>query len=108
MEAAGLVNVYVCKQCGGRTVTKNRDAGTTPFMMSCRATPNCKGIAQSSFYRVDQKLTPRLLWIKPTPAELLAFCAEHAKDNTALEHEILEHVAMGGLLEVPAPEFSVQ
>ena len=33
----GEENVYVCQKCGGLTVTLDRDQGTTPFMIGCRA-----------------------------------------------------------------------
>lgn len=38
-EDQGAVNVYVCDTCGGRIITTNRDAGTTPFMavLPCEA-----------------------------------------------------------------------
>lgn len=102
-ERAGLVNVYVCRECGGHTVTKNRDEGTTPFMISCRATSGCKGAASSSFYRVSQQQQPTILWIKPTPAELEAFIAAHADKGPHVEAEIRRHVSLGGLLDVDAP-----
>lgn len=102
-ERAGLINVYVCEACGGHTVTKNRDEGTTPFMISCRATVGCKGVAQSSFYRVSQNQTPVLLWIKPTPEELERFIkAQSGGDFHTVE--IRRHVSMGGLLDVEAPK----
>ncbi len=100
-ERAGQVNVYRCDVCGKGTVTKNRDDGTTPFMISCRATPGCKGSMQSSMYRVDQTLTPDLIWINPTPQELSNFLK---KQSPRFHRAIREHVAMGGLLEVPAKE----
>lgn len=95
---AGGVNVYRCDVCGKATVTQDRDEGTTPFMIQCRATPNCKGSMQSSLYRVDQTLTPSLVFIKPNPAEL----ANYLKTQSPRFREaIKQHVRMGGLLDVP-------
>lgn len=104
-EEAGLINIYVCRECGGHTITKNRDEGTTPFMIGCRATEGCKGAAESSFYRVSQKLEPMILWIKPTPAELDAYLMEHGDKGPHVAAEITKHVAMGGLLDVMAPDW---
>jgi len=99
---AGNTNVYVCDKCGGYTVTIDRDEGTTPFMIGCRAsgglTRTCRGMAQSSFYR--QRFPhgpPEWEWYKPDSAEI------HRMKNRAE----LQHVAMGGLLLRPiagAPE----
>jgi ssDNA-binding Zn-finger/Zn-ribbon topoisomerase 1 len=100
-EQANLINVYRCDVCGKATVTKNRDEGTTPFMISCRATPRCKGSMQSACYRVDQTLTPDLMWIKPTPQELANFLR---KQSPRFHRAIREHVDLGGLIEVPAKE----
>jgi hypothetical protein len=100
-EAAGLVNLYRCDVCGKGTVTMNRDEGTTPFMLSCRATPGCKGSAQSSMYRVQQDLTPIIVFIKPTPLELANFLK---KQSPRFHRAIREHVDKGGLLDVNAKE----
>ncbi|MDO8476746.1 MAG: hypothetical protein Q7W02_11280 [Candidatus Rokubacteria bacterium] len=37
VSVAGKVNVYVCPKCGRGTVTIDRDEGTTPFLLRCRA-----------------------------------------------------------------------
>ena len=97
MEDAGMVNVYVCSICGFHTVTKNRDAGTTPFMIGCKNPRKCAGYAQSSFYRVRQTLEPMFLWIKPTDDELQRFLADH---DATQQQAILEHVKFGGLLDL--------
>lgn len=31
------INVYVCRKCGGHTVTVDVDDGVTPFMIGCHA-----------------------------------------------------------------------
>lgn len=46
----GRQNPYVCKECGGVTNTIHVNDGVTPFMLDCRATDGCKGMATSSFY----------------------------------------------------------
>lgn len=89
MEDAGLVNVYTCQICGGRIVTKNRDAGTTPFFLRCRATTGCDGDMYSGFYRVDQQQPHGWEWFKPLSA------GERKKLDTV---SMVEHVAMGGLI----------
>lgn len=96
-EAAGMVNVYVCERCGFHTVTKNRDEGTTPFMIGCKNPKTCKGTSYSSFYRVRQNLDPMFLWVKPTDDELQRFLADH---DAAVQQQILEHVRNGGLLDL--------
>jgi hypothetical protein len=97
-EEAGLVNVYVCELCGKPTITKNRDEGTTPFMLVCRATSGCGGLAISSFYRVPQNLTPMIVFIKPSDEELKTFLAKHPDHVAAIR----DHVSRGGLLDVEA------
>lgn len=98
-EKAGLINEYVCEKCGGITRTINRDEGTTPFITGCRAVigAGCKGMAQSSFYRVPQdRRRPQWEWIKPTPEELDRWLKDHKQE----EHReaIAEHVARGGMV----------
>ena len=65
-------NSYQCKNCGGIIFTEDKDEGTTPFMLGCRATEGCKGTMESAFYRLpDQaaKVRPHYIWRKPTPEE---------------------------------------
>lgn len=89
-EAAGAVNVYVCRTCKGRIVTKNRQEGTTPFMTGCHATPDCKGTMQSMGYRVNQDEVPTHEWFRPvTTGERRRWLRD---PGTA------EHVRMGGLV----------
>lgn len=86
---AGKKNIYVCGKCHGHIVTVDRDKGTTPFMLRCRATADCDGMMQSSLYRVfDQTIAASHEWYLPTdPAEIAAL-------NPGSQH----HVRMGGLL----------
>ena len=81
----GRLNRYTCQTCGGQTITIDRDEGVTPFMMLCRATPECKGHSYSSFYR-DVIGTPTYEWRKATPEE-------YAASSPAMR----QHFDMGGL-----------
>lgn len=85
-EAANQVNAYVCQVCRQRIVTITRDAGTTPFMLACRATPGCAGLSHSSFYRVPQNLVPEYEWYTPT-----------GREYDGLTPDMRAHVDRGGL-----------
>jgi len=67
--------------------TKNRDAGTTPFMVTC---PSCNGTMYSSFYQVDQSLEATHEWYRSQTA------GEWKK--VGRNQEMFEHVHLGGLL----------
>jgi hypothetical protein len=79
------LNRYTCRECRGEIITIDRDEGTTPFMLGCRATEGCKGMMQSSFYRGVEG-APTFEWRKPTPHEF-------AKSSRAMQ----DHFNMGGL-----------
>ena len=87
----GRENPYVCQSCGKLTTTIHVDHGVTPFMLYCRATPGCKGMAYSSMYpkgpRPPHIPEPAWEWYKPTDAEL-ATMKPWARD----------HVEQGGVL----------
>lgn len=91
MNLQGKKNIYVCENCKWKFVTVDRDAGTTPFLTTCRSPKGCKGVAQSEFYRVDQGLTPAFEWYKPGADEF-------AKIES---FSVREHVSKGGLLLRP-------
>lgn len=76
------INQYTCTTCGGAITTIDRDAGTTPMFLNCRATEGCGGRMQSHMYRVDPTLEPEWEWYKPTNPK--------GADR--------EYVKMGGLL----------
>ena len=75
-------NHYQCPECGGVTIARHDDEGTTPFMIRCRArdtsTPDkeggfhrvsvCKGMAQSSFFRgsQDDNQVPHVIFYRPS------------------------------------------
>lgn len=86
-EEAGKVNQYLCEQCGHRTTTINAVAGTTPFLITCRAVGGCDGMARSQFYRVDQQLRPDYEWYRPEGKEL-----------KKLDAPTRDHVRLGGLV----------
>lgn len=78
----GRLNQYTCKTCGGVITTIDRDHGTTPMMLACRATKDCDGSMFSAMYQVESNLTPEWEWYKPVKAK--------GADR--------EYVEMGGLL----------
>jgi len=59
------INQYTCRTCGGVITTIDRDEGTTPMMLACRATRGCDGSMFSSMYRVAPYLTPEWEWYRP-------------------------------------------
>lgn len=92
-EQAGLVNVYVCDECSGTTVTRNRDTGTTPFAMRCRKA-GCGGAATSTFYTGPQSQVATHTWIRPNDQEL-----EHVLQRfPQYAADIREHVSLGGMV----------
>ena len=86
-------NLYHCVTCHGEVVTIDSDKGVTPFMISCRATPGCKGFMNSSFYRCDQNRPAQFEWYRP-------------ETISGLDSQTKEHVRKGGLLLRPMPGVS--
>ena len=82
-EIDNPINQYTCSTCGGTITTIDRNVGTTPMMLVCRATEGCYGSMHSHMYTVDQNLTPDHEWYKPAKLP---------------KGEMREHVQMGGLL----------
>lgn len=105
---AGSRNVYTCQECGGKTVTVDRDEGVTPFMIGCRVNgqepdrERCTGMMHSAFYRDPSAyLTePEWEWFSPTPEELTAY-VENIDPRAVVG--TIEHVEKGGLLIRRAP-----
>jgi hypothetical protein len=83
-------NLYTCDTCRGEVVTIDTDKGVTPFMISCRASPGCKGFMQSSFYRCDLSRVAQYEWYRPETIE-------------GFDPATQEHVMKGGLLLRPMP-----
>jgi len=81
-------NLYTCDTCRGEVVTIDTDKGVTPFMISCRATPGCKGFMQSSFYHCDPSRVAQFEWYRPETIE-------------GFDPATKEHVMKGGLLLRP-------
>ena len=80
------INLYRCEQCLGAIVTIDRDEGTTPAFLMCRATPGCEGTMLSAWYQCDQTIRPEWEWFRP-------------KNNLSkLSISVREHVERGGLL----------
>lgn len=84
--AKGETNLYRCERCNGTIVTIDRDDGTTPMMLRCRARIDCDGMMQSSWYQGMADLVPSFEWRKPTKNE-------YRKMSAAMR----DHVDMGGL-----------
>ncbi len=82
----GKKNIYVCEKCKGHIVTEDRDTGVTPFLTSCKVTEGCKGMMQSSMYRVfDQSMEADYEWYRP--------------DNfNGQPPGVMDHLLQGGLL----------
>lgn len=104
MSFQGKINVYICeKRCGNEIITKDRDEGVTPFLIRCdRCSPtiNHPFVAmQSSFYRVDQTLTPTHEWIKPDENELKQFFKKHKiRKGTRAYDSNIQHIERKGLI----------
>lgn len=75
MSFKGQINEYVCQTCKGVTVTIDAVYGVTPFMILCRKM-DCGGMAQSSFYQVEQFQRPSFEWYMPDAEELANADAE--------------------------------
>lgn len=88
----GRENPYTCQKCGKFTTTIHVDHGVTPFLLDCRATPGCRGMAQSAFYprgpRPSHVPPPAWEWYKPAPSQKLKPWER-------------EHVEQGGVLLRP-------
>lgn len=102
----GKINVYICgtldvvsdgdqqkvqlKEGKHRTITIDRDEGTTPFMIGCRH-PRCDKTAYSSFYPDHaQLLHPTHQWYAPARREL--------KKLRKTDPATYDHCTKGGLI----------
>lgn len=91
----GKKNIYTCEKCKGHIVTVDLERGVTPFMIGCKSTVNCKGMMQSSMYRVfDQEMRADHEWYKPTAVQSLSPWER-------------DHVSQGGLLLRKASNLTV-
>jgi hypothetical protein len=85
MSLQTQLNRYDCQECKGHIITIDSDEGVTPFMLGCRATPGCKGMMRSAFYRGITG-APTFEWRKPTDKEL-----------SECSLGMLDHFMQGGL-----------
>ena len=112
-ERAGMVNAYVCEDCGVESICVLLDTGTTPFVARC---PACGlGRAQSRRYGPRQ---PAFVWFRPRSLaeveEVSALDLQLLKRRPATEspgmtlRQVIElnvqHVNKGGLLRRPLEE----
>lgn len=81
-EFQELINCYTCS-AGHKTVTIDRDEGTTPMFLNCQE-QDCGKQAISSMYMDCDGLVPEHEWYKP-----------NILDVSPMD---MEHVLMGGLL----------
>lgn len=85
-------NAWTCQKCGQHTICVDVDRGVTPFMLRCRASDGCDGMATSAFYP-DYAIppgVPRWEWYRPGRLHRL-FISRWER----------EHVKKGGLLLRP-------
>ena len=85
------LNIWDCQLCGLPHICVDRDIGVTPFILRCRLTPGCKGMAESRFYRLpaDNLLKPQFEWYRPKPGE------SFPNMNDA---GMIQHIQKGGLM----------
>ncbi len=69
------INVYTCDK-GHKTVTIDREEGTTPFMISCEVEECKTGLARSCMYQTDQGQTPTHEWVKMSDNEMEGMARE--------------------------------
>jgi hypothetical protein len=96
MEEAGKINAYTCEKCQKHTITVNRDAGTTPFLIGCKQPGSCNGTASSRFYRCSQELKPTWEFYKPTPEQVAALDPDEPDTPW-----LIDHARRGGLFFRP-------
>lgn len=98
------INVYICPECGGETVTvehdNGHDRGVTPFLLRCRAhgveptKTSCPGMARSCMYRPPSgHRMPSWEWYRPSDEEARAAgpaMAEHARKGGYFLHILAE------------------
>jgi hypothetical protein len=87
-EKAGEKNIYTCNLCKGHIITVNLVDGTTPMFLPCKATPNCGGEMQSSWYMNVPDEPPTHEWFKPTDFKIYP---------KRIRAGMKEHVGKGGL-----------
>lgn len=81
------INGWICERCRKVHVCIDVDSGITPFIIKCKMTQSCNGIAYSCMYRLVTNLPPQFEWYRPKPEE-------NFEGNSAL----IEHINRGGLI----------
>lgn len=91
----GKKNAYICKECNRFIVTVDVDDGVTPFMIKCRAKPDCPGTMYSRCYQIDQTLRPTFEWYAPDKEEIERLKAD------GQGQVVRDHIKRGGLMIRP-------
>lgn len=104
-------NSYTCPECGGVTIARHDQEGTTPFMIRCRAkdiwgtfngkrarVEGCRGMAESSFFRCsqDDDQIPHVVFFRPDDAA--GAIASINQEPKRFRAAMLEHYQLGGSL----------
>lgn len=94
MSTNRIINGWYCPTCGQVTVVVHADAGVTPMMLACRATPDCDGVGQSLGYPPgvpsNEVLdTVAYEWAVPSRTQMKAWKRE--------AHPMYDHILAGGL-----------
>lgn len=89
MSGVGAINAWFCGECARPTVVVHVDEGVTPFMLGCRRTQDCGGVATSAGYphyppEITESITHE--WYRPT-----------GKDYQRQTPEMRAHIDAGGL-----------
>ena len=85
---ADRVNAYTCNVCGLSIYTFDRDEGTTPMFLACRATPGCRGRSVSNGYPSGPPpQLPTWEWYRPPKNRLYTF-----------DDEMRDYIRRGGLV----------
>lgn len=101
-HTGAVLNAYVCPECGERTVTIDRDAGTTPFMMPC---PKCN--PQNSL--ALPMMVSQMYQVAPEPPTGEFYRPSFADFRKMPDGAEKQHVADGGLLfrKIPPPPANI-
>lgn len=99
-DRKGKLNAWQCESCKGYFVSRDRDAGVTPYILFCKDEKlggglGCGGEMTSKFYRIaqDDPWPVSHKWIRPKTEEELADALEHDDEY----HQYSDHLRRGGL-----------
>jgi hypothetical protein len=107
MTAAGHVNGYWCRDCGGTTYVIHVHEGVTPMFLACRAQGGtaeglmCGQMARSLMYPWEQPIgSDQQLPIPPAITNMVAWewYIPDQPELVGLDGETRDHVERGGLL----------